>query len=358
MKKKILLLKKILELLDDCKISIEKTTSFCIFLILLIFLDTIIFKYHNLWSDKVIVLLLMVSIAYLFIIKSVIKDLKPTIYVYMSILTIVLICFFHANNFYYVLPLVLLIAIGPLLNFRKILLCLLIATIFNILYLHYFKYPILNLNELLMINIFILIYSQILYVNYKRNLYDKFLLNEKNKKLLVQVETDKLTGLLNRYGIKKKLERLSVEKDFSNKSCALLLLDLDYFKSYNDTFGHLKGDECLKKVSKQLKLSIKSKFDFIARFGGEEFIIFIYNVDEKQSIDISKRICKNIKDLKILASNSANFKYVTISIGVAMNNPNAEFDFYKLVKEADKQLYLVKNEKKNAVALNNNIYAN
>lgn len=276
----------------------------------------------------------------------------------MAILIIVLIYYFLANNFYYVLPLILLISIGPLLNLNKISFCLAIAITFNLIYLYYYNYSIISFKNMIIVYIFILIYSQILYIKYNRILYDAILLKEKYNKLLTQVETDKLTGLLNRYGMQNKMENLTSQKDFSNKSCAILLLDIDDFKKYNDEFGHLKGDECLKKISKQLKSSIKSKFDFIARFGGEEFILFIFNVNEKQSIEISKRICKNIEDLKITSSKATNYKYVTISIGISMYKPNTEFDFYELVKEADKQLYFVKNAKKNAVALNNKIYSN
>ena len=353
-------LKKYIELIkiNDHKINNEKITIFCIFLIILILFDIIFFKQNNFWQDKFLIFLIFIPILYLFILKSLLKNKNQPIYFYMVILIIVLIYYFHINNFYYILPLVLLISTGPLLNLNKILICLAVAITFNLIDIYYYNHSIMSFKNIIIVYIFILIYSQILYIKYNEILYDKILLKEKNNKLLTQIETDKLTGLLNRYGMQNKLEDLTSKKDFLNKSCALLLLDIDDFKKHNDAFGHLEGDTCLIKISEQLKLSVKSKFDFIARFGGEEFILLIFNVNEKQSIEISKRICKNIEDLKIPTSKITNSKYLTMSIGISIYEPDTEFDFYELVKEADKQLYLVKNAKKNAMALNNKIYSN
>lgn len=135
-----------------------------------------------------------------------------------------------------------------------------------------------------------------------------------------------------------------------------MLLDIDFFKEYNDTFGHLKGDECLKLLANKLKSSIKKNTGFVSRFGGEEFLLYIFNVTDNQAVTIAERICKNIENMKIPTANTSVSPYVTISIGISMFKPNKKFDFYDLLKEADKHLYLVKNKKRNGVSLNNNIY--
>lgn len=132
-------------------------------------------------------------------------------------------------------------------------------------------------------------------------------------------------------------------------------MDIDFFKNYNDKFGHPEGDKCLESVAQKIKNSIKSKTDFVARYGGEEFLIIIYNVNELQAIKIANRIRVGISDMKIPTAKKTISPYVTISIGVAMHKPNSKFDYYKLLKEADNQLYIVKNNDRNNVAINGNL---
>ncbi len=338
--------------------NIRKITDFSYLLIIIVIIDGLFFKQSNFWFDRSTIFLLTMPLIYLLFIKPIFRKEKITVYIYIVMLILVSVFFFYTLNIYYLIPLILLMSVGPLLNLKQTIILLVISLIINITKLVFNNLFIEDVKHVILIYIFVLLYSQILYINYLKNLYDKHLLHEKNKILLSQADTDELTGLLNRYGMQNKINQLINLKDNSMKCSAIFLLDIDYFKNYNDTFGHLEGDKCLKKIANILKSSIKSELDFVARFGGEEFILFINNVNEKQAIEIGKRACKNIYNQKIKAPNNSKYPFVTISLGIATYNLNSKFDFFKLIEEADKQLYLVKKEGKNALALKDKIYYN
>ena len=94
------------------------------------------------------------------------------------------------------------------------------------------------------------------------------------------------------------------------------MIDIDYFKQYNDTYGHVQGDECLKKVAAALSGSIHRENDLICRFGGEEFQILLCDVHPSDAIKVGDRLRKSVADLKIPAANRSASPFVTISAGV------------------------------------------
>ena len=342
------------------KIKNKKTSFFCILLITLNLLDIIIFKQNNISRFVSYYLIVCPLIYILFILKNKnCKELKHislffNVTLFICYSPFILINYSFINIIYKILSFVLLIAVGPIFNLCKILLVLLISLFFNVMYMFFTK-DFIIVNYLIMFYMFLLIYSQILNIIYKLYIRSLNLLKKDNAKLLNQIETDNLTGLLNRYGLHNRLESLIKLKDFNSKSSVVLMIDIDFFKNYNDAFGHLKGDECLKLIANQLKSSIKKKTDFISRFGGEEFLLYLFDVSDKQSVEIAERICKNIKSLKIPAANTSISSYVTISIGISIYEPKTGFDFFNLLKEADKQLYLIKKDR-NGIAFNNKLY--
>lgn len=165
-----------------------------------------------------------------------------------------------------------------------------------------------------------------------------------NKKLNELYLTDKLTGLYNRFKIDKELfsQKDNIDRNDSY-SCGLMLLDIDYFKSINDTLGHLVGDCILKDISKLLKNNLR-KTDIIGRWGGEEFLIIL----PFTSKDIAKRIAENLRAL--IEENNFSYKMnrkITISIGVT------EFSKSKSVEDTlllvDNLLYKAKENGRNRV---------
>ncbi|WP_078556289.1 diguanylate cyclase [Bacillus alkalicellulosilyticus] len=171
-------------------------------------------------------------------------------------------------------------------------------------------------------------------------------MNEQLRKLSY---LDGLTNVANRRLFDKKL---SEQWDVSNEkkeSICLLLLDVDYFKLYNDEYGHLSGDDCLKQIALVLQNTFNKKSQLVARFGGEEFAILLPNTARSEAVELANRCRKDIEDQEIPHTKSLISNYVTVSIGVAsvVANPNKESTF--LIREADTALYLAKENGRNTV---------
>ncbi len=168
-----------------------------------------------------------------------------------------------------------------------------------------------------------------------------------NEYLLKQSYQDGLTQIANRryfdLRIEEEWRRLQREK----KPLSLILLDLDYFKQYNDYYGHLEGDECLKEIAKTLSNNVKRSMDLVARYGGEEFGIILPNTDTSGAIQIAKEIQTAISDLKITHSPTCHHKYITVSLGIATIIPSNEYSITNLISQADIGLYQAKERGRN-----------
>ncbi len=130
---------------------------------------------------------------------------------------------------------------------------------------------------------------------------------------------------------------------------SLVMLDIDHFKLYNDTYGHQAGDDCLQKVAEALADTIKRPTDLVARFGGEEFAIILGGTDAEGAINIAEQAMENVKNLKIPHSNSKTSEYLTISLGVATTFAKFEITESELIKAADKALYRAKENGRNQI---------
>ena len=160
-------------------------------------------------------------------------------------------------------------------------------------------------------------------------------------------KTDVLTGIYNRRYLEDNLGK-AIKSLSRSKSClSVLMLDVDFFKKYNDTYGHNIGDNCLRIIAEVLRQSISREEDFVARYGGEEFAVVLPNTDEKGAQIVADRMLDNLRNQKIPHETSDIDKIVTISIGgtsgyVKFNQ--SELDYLKL---ADKALYLSKQNGRN-----------
>lgn len=168
-------------------------------------------------------------------------------------------------------------------------------------------------------------------------------LTEVNTKLARQAAEDSLTGIANRRKFVEWFDEESVRVKEHLHPVSLAIIDIDSFKSYNDAFGHLEGDEALRQVAKLLKNNIR-KQDKLARFGGEEFILMLPETNVEGSLLICERLRKNVADLESLA------RKLTISIGCVTFFPNdKELALDTMIYHADKCLYEVKNKGKNQI---------
>jgi len=173
-------------------------------------------------------------------------------------------------------------------------------------------------------------------------------LNEANLELQRLSMTDGLTGIANRrmfdVGIIREWRRCQRIK----KPLALVMIDVDHFKKYNDWYGHQKGDECLKAIAQELARAAPRPGDLVARYGGEEFVMLLSETDEDGAYWVANRIRQQVEELNRTHEDSSH-GHVTVSCGVSSVLPDSLFSAEMLIKSADQALYQSKAQGRNAV---------
>ena len=145
------------------------------------------------------------------------------------------------------------------------------------------------------------------------------------------------------------LERILKEMHRSQSLVSFLMCDIDFFKNYNDTYGHKAGDLCLFKVAKAISQATFRPGDLVARFGGEEFALLLPDTDEEGALEVARKIQSNLSQLNIPHSDSSVSEIVTISIGIHTLKPKTGKEIAVLVERADKALYHAKNNGRNQI---------
>ncbi|WP_413167001.1 diguanylate cyclase [Capilliphycus salinus ALCB114379] len=163
-----------------------------------------------------------------------------------------------------------------------------------------------------------------------------------NQELEKMAMTDGLTRVANRRFFEEMLSKEWSRVRRENASLSLILCDVDYFKRYNDTYGHLAGDSCLKQVAQALQEGAKRAGDLVARYGGEEFAILLPKTDLEGAILVAETISAQVRSLQIPHENSPIKPYVTVSVGVACIVPEPPLTPETLVLRADQALYQAK----------------
>jgi len=153
---------------------------------------------------------------------------------------------------------------------------------------------------------------------------------------------DPVTGIYNRRYMDEKLRHTINSLSRSNGTLSLLMIDVDLFKNYNDTYGHSRGDGCLKTIAEVLKGSLLRVDDFVARYGGEEFVVVLPNTDENGARMIADRLLESIRSYNITHEASNVASYITISIGVTTGVVEHTYSGDDYIKRADKALYISK----------------
>jgi diguanylate cyclase (GGDEF)-like protein len=164
---------------------------------------------------------------------------------------------------------------------------------------------------------------------------------ENNIHLDEKVHYDALTGIYNRRFLDDNINRIIKSLYHSNGVLSVMMLDIDFFKKYNDTYGHSMGDVCLKSVAKALFETARMD-DRVIRYGGEEFVVLLPNTDEAVVGKIAARLLKNVRDLEIPHINSDIADYVTISIGATTVRVNLNHQYMDYIERADEALYMSK----------------
>lgn len=176
-------------------------------------------------------------------------------------------------------------------------------------------------------------------------------LNELNDELTELSQHDSLTGLYNRRVFEEKAETAWQRTARFHEPLTLLLIDIDFFKPYNDYYGHVEGDECIRKVAEALQKALNRPGDLIARYGGEEFICLLPNTDAQGAKHISEQLRKMVRDLRLEHRASQIDKYVTISIGANVVRYTTGISLSEQTTLADKALYESKRSGRNQVTV-------
>jgi len=170
------------------------------------------------------------------------------------------------------------------------------------------------------------------------------LLYDKALSLAREVTIDGLTQIANRLAFDQRLEIEWQRAARENSSLSLLLCDVDFFKRYNDRYGHPTGDDCLRAVAKAIESCIRRPADLAARYGGEEFAVILPNTLREGATFIAEQICQAVTNLNILHESSFVSDCVSISIGISTTLPEQNISPRCLIESADKGLYLAKNQ--------------
>jgi diguanylate cyclase (GGDEF)-like protein len=164
-------------------------------------------------------------------------------------------------------------------------------------------------------------------------------------------QRDALTQLHNRRAFDERIEMLWQQATRARTSIGLLLIDIDYFKNYNDAAGHLSGDACLAQVATIIARSAQRPMDMVARFGGEEFVVLLYDVDQETLSDVAQAVRVNIAAAALPHPNSPIAPIVTASIGGACVIPDTKRSVRGVIQLADEALYAAKKQGRDRVVV-------
>ena len=164
-----------------------------------------------------------------------------------------------------------------------------------------------------------------------------------------QAVMDALTGVPNRRSFTESLLKEYKRCKREELPLSIIMCDVDKFKEYNDTYGHISGDHCLVKVAQTVQASLQRPGDFVARYGGEEFVVLLPTTTHEGALHIAEIIRANIEKLAIPHRNSSPLPIVTLSLGVATSEGSPDETYEALVKQADRALYRAKEEGRNRV---------
>jgi diguanylate cyclase (GGDEF)-like protein len=160
-------------------------------------------------------------------------------------------------------------------------------------------------------------------------------------------KVDPVTGIFNRRYMDENLKHIIKTLSRSKGTLSLLMIDVDHFKNYNDTYGHSKGDICLKVIAEVLRKNLLRADDFVARYGGEEFVVVLPNTSENGTRMVADRLLESIRERNITHEASNVASYITISIGATTGFVQHTYTGDDYIKQADKAMYISKQNGRN-----------
>jgi diguanylate cyclase (GGDEF)-like protein len=181
---------------------------------------------------------------------------------------------------------------------------------------------------------------------------------QKFGELMLQADLDSLTQIANRRRFDEYFEQQWKQMARSHFPLSVILCDIDYFKLYNDTYGHLEGDTCLRKVAASLQQSVKRPSDLVARYGGEEFVALLPDTTLEGAVVVAQRMQSAIAQQLIPHERSLVHPYITVSVGIASSVPTLTISKKQLLTVADQYLYLAKQRGRNTIVTTSEVQQN
>ena len=172
-------------------------------------------------------------------------------------------------------------------------------------------------------------------------------------KLESEANVDSLTGIANRRAFDHAIAQEWKRHLRSQHALSFIICDIDYFKKYNDYYGHLKGDECLRHIAQTIDRCVKRAGEFVARYGGEEFAIILPNTNQQHALNIVRLIKQQIRELAIDHSQSDISEYVTLSFGLTTIVPREDAQLTTFINLGDKALYQAKKKGRDRIIISN-----
>jgi diguanylate cyclase (GGDEF)-like protein len=188
--------------------------------------------------------------------------------------------------------------------------------------------------------------SVLLYGMYVSNFLQSVRLESSNKELHVMAHTDQMTGVANRRAFVRSFDDLWQRAVKDGLRLAVAIVDVDFFKSYNDAFGHLEGDKCLMRIANCLQQSFRRASDIVSRYGGEEFLV-VFEAENDEDCALADKARENVLAMRIPCARTEVSPYVSISIGVCLVRPAADTPTNGVLKTADEALYESKHAGRN-----------
>jgi diguanylate cyclase (GGDEF)-like protein len=176
-----------------------------------------------------------------------------------------------------------------------------------------------------------------------------------NERLNAAARTDALTGAANRRAFDEFLTQSWSRAQAEGRSLSLLMVDVDHFKAFNDHHGHQEGDRCLQMVVEAMGPCLRRPVDMLARWGGEEFAVLITDADDAAARQVAQRICQAVEGCSLAHAEAHGLRVVTVSVGLASTQPDAQHSAQDLIRQADEALYRAKSGGRNQVCTHHDV---
>jgi diguanylate cyclase (GGDEF)-like protein len=134
---------------------------------------------------------------------------------------------------------------------------------------------------------------------------------------------------------------------------SIVMSDIDFFKKINDTYGHIVGDEILKKIAEIMKKNLRRNSDLLARYGGEEFVVILFDTNDEETVKVCENIKDSLNELNNYKTHGIEIESVTLSFGISSTIPQKHSNYKELLNKADIALYKAKRNGRNCIVVNN-----